>query len=88
MNELVQIVQQKSGLSEEHSVEIVRAVVEFVKTKLPAGLASHVDGLVGDLGGAAAPAGTEVAAATEPASTDAGGMLSSVIGNIFGKKEA
>ncbi len=82
MNELVQIVQQKSGLSEEQSVEIVRAVVEFVKTKLPAGLASHVDGLVGDLGGTAAPA------ATETASADAGGMLSSVIGNIFGKKEA
>ena len=45
MNELVQIVQQKSGLSEAQSVEIVKAVVEFVKTKLPAGLASHVDGL-------------------------------------------
>jgi hypothetical protein len=86
MNELVQIVQQKSGLSEEQSVDIVRAVVEFVKTKLPAGLASHVDGLVGDLGGAA-PAGT-AAAPAETASTEAGGMLSSVIGNIFGKKEA
>ena len=84
MNELVQIVQQKSGLSEAQAVEIVKAVVEFVKTKLPAGLASHVDGLVGDLGGATTPA------AVETASTDAGatGMLSSVIGNIFGKKEA
>jgi hypothetical protein len=82
----VQIVQQKSGLSEEQSVEIVRAVVTYVKTKLPAGLASHVDGLVGDLGGTA-PGGTEVAAAG-PAGTDAGGMLSSAIGNIFGKKEA
>ena len=84
MNELVQIVQQKSGLSEAQSVEIVKAVVEFVKTKLPAGLASHVDGLVGDMGGATTPA------AAETASTDAGatGMLSSVIGNIFGKKEA
>ena len=81
MNELVQIVQQKSGLSEEQSIDIVKAVVAFVKTKLPPGLASHVDGLVGDLGGAAP-------AATETASTDASGMLSSVIGNIFGKKEA
>jgi hypothetical protein len=85
MNELVQIVQQKSGLSEAQAVEIVKAVVEFVKTKLPAGLASHVDGLVGDLGG-----GATTPAAVETASTDAGatGMLSSVIGNIFGKKEA
>ena len=81
MNELVQIVQQKSGLSEEQSIEIVNAVVAFVKTKLPAGLASHVDGLVGDLGGAAP-------AATATAGTDASGMLSSVIGNMFGKKEA
>jgi hypothetical protein len=84
MNELVQIVQQKSGLSEAQAVEIVKAVVEFVKTKLPAGLASHVDGLVGDLGGAATPA------AVETASPDGGaaGMLSSAIGNMFGKKEA
>ena len=66
-------------------VEIVRAVVEFVKTKLPAGLASHVDGLVGDLGGGT---GRTAPAAAETASADAGGMLSSVIGNIFGKKEA
>jgi hypothetical protein len=83
MNELVQIVQQKSGLGEAQSVEIVRAVVEFVKTKLPAGLASHVDGLVGDLGGGTTPAATETASAD----AGAGGMLSSVL-NMFGKKEA
>ena len=84
MNELVQIVQQKSGLSEAQSVEIVKAVVEFVKTNLPAGLASHVDGLVGDLGGATTPA----AVRNSKYGCGRGGMLSSVIGNMFGKKEA
>jgi hypothetical protein len=86
MNELVQIVQQKSGLSEEQSVEIVKSVIEFVKGKLPAALASHVDGLVGDLGGTAAGA-----APTETASAETGavGMLSSVVSGLFGgKKEA
>lgn len=81
MNELVQIVQQKSGLSEEHSVDIVKAVIEYVKGKLPEALRSHVDGLVGPLDGSA----------TTPASTETGaaGMLSSVMGGIFGgKKEA
>lgn len=82
MNELVQLVQQKSGLSEEKSIEVVRAVVEFVKGRLPAAFASHVDSLVGDLGDNAS--GTETAAASEPA---AGGMLSSVMGNIFGGKK-
>jgi len=85
MNELVQIVQQKSGLSEEQSISIVKAVVEFVKGKLPESLASHVDGLVGDLGGG------EAAAASAPAATESGaaGMLSSVVSGLFGgKKEA
>jgi hypothetical protein len=84
MNELVQIVQQKSGLSEEQCVEIVRAIVTFVKGKLPEALASHVDSLVGDLG-TGAPA---AAAAATPTDEGAGGLLSSVMGGIFGKKEA
>ncbi|HVJ09431.1 MAG TPA: hypothetical protein VM554_13715 [Acidisarcina sp.] len=82
MNELVQIVQQKSGLSEEQSTEIVRAIVGYVKGKLPEALASHVDSLVGDLG----TSGTEAAAAPE---SGAASLLSSVVGGLFGgKKEA
>ena len=85
MNELVQIVQEKSGLSEEQCVSIVKSVVEYVKGKLPESLASSVDGLVGDLGGG------EAAAASAPAATESGaaGMLSSVVSGLFGgKKEA
>lgn len=83
MNELVQIVQQKSGLSEEQSVAVVHAVIEFVKGKLPEGLASHVDGLVGNLDGSAP------AAAATTAESGAGGLLASVVGGLFsGKKEA
>ena len=82
MNELVQIVQQKSGLSEEKSIEVVHAIIGFVKGRLPASLAAHVDSLVGDLG--PATPGTETAAASEPG---VAGLLSSVMGNIFGSKK-
>jgi hypothetical protein len=75
-NELVAIVQQRTGLSEEISIDVVKAVIEFVKAKLPEPLAAHVDALVGPLDGSAPPSGEAAGAA---------GMLD-MLGGLFGKK--
>ena len=54
MNELVQLVQQKTGLSQDMAEKVVDTVVGFIKTKLPGPLASGLDDL---MGGTAAGAG-------------------------------
>lgn len=55
MDELVQIVSQKTGLSEEMSRVAVEAVLKYVKDKLPDPIAGQIDNLlkggeIGDLG--------------------------------------
>ncbi len=47
MNELVRLVQQKTGLSPEMSETAVNTVVGFIKAKLPAGMSSGLDQLLG-----------------------------------------
>jgi hypothetical protein len=46
MEELVKLVSQKTGLSEEMSKTVVNIVINFIKEKLPAPLAAQVDGLL------------------------------------------
>lgn len=43
MNELVQIVMQKTGLPQDESQEIVDTVVAHFKSNLPAALGGHFD---------------------------------------------
>jgi hypothetical protein len=49
MNELVQIVMQKTGLSQDKAQEIVDTVVSHFKTNLPSALSGHFDSCVAAL---------------------------------------
>ncbi len=54
MDELVKLVAQKTGLSEERSKQAVEIVLEYLKDKLPAPIAGRIDGVLsgeGALGG-------------------------------------
>ena len=59
MDELVKLVSQKTGLSEEMAKIAAETVVGYLKGKLPAPIAGQIDGLLGgggvpeDLGGLA-----------------------------------
>ncbi len=89
MNELVQLVQQKTGLSQDMAQTVVNTVVGFIKTKLPAPLASGIDDLMG--GSTSAAGGDAAAAAAAGGTTDSGGLLSkaeSIVGGLFSKKDA
>jgi hypothetical protein len=55
MDELVQLVSQKTGLSEEMSKQAVEVVVNYIKHRLPDPIAGQIDkllegGEIGDLG--------------------------------------
>lgn len=53
MDELVKLVSVKTGLSEEMSKVAVETVINYLKDKLPAPLATQLDAVLGDGGGAA-----------------------------------
>lgn len=46
MDELIQVVQNKTGLSEEQAQKAAEAVVDFLKSKAPAPVASTIDSLL------------------------------------------
>jgi hypothetical protein len=57
MNELINLMVQKTGISQENASERVQMVVDFLKTKLPAPVAGQVDAvLAGDMSGVAGQA--------------------------------
>ena len=43
MNELINIIVQKTGISQENAQKAVVVVFDFLKTKLPAPIASQLD---------------------------------------------
>jgi hypothetical protein len=52
MDELVNAVAQKTGMSREDAQKAVQAVVDFLKSRLPAPIAEHLDSfLSGGAGG-------------------------------------
>ena len=56
MQELIDLVSKKTGLSKEQSKMAVDVVLDFIKKKLPAPVAAQVDAVLGgkgDLGAAA-----------------------------------
>ena len=58
MNELVNLVVQKTGLSQDNAQKAVQTVIDFLKAKLPAPLAGQVDAVLsGDTSGIAGQAG-------------------------------
>ena len=54
MNELVQLVSQKTGLSEEMSRMVVETVLNYLKEKLPAPIAGQIDSVLGGSGAGSA----------------------------------
>jgi hypothetical protein len=74
MNELIQIVVSKTGLSEAHARLAVETVLGYLKTKLPAPVAGQIDGLLQGGGVAGALGGLDVGAAA------------SALGGLLGKK--
>jgi hypothetical protein len=57
MNELVNLIVQKTGISQENAQKAAQTAIDFLKTKLPAPLAGQVDAvLAGDLSGLAGQA--------------------------------
>lgn len=85
MNELVQLVQQKTGLSQDMAQKVVDTVTGYLKAKLPEPMASGLDSLLGG------SAGSEAAGA---AAEDGGGMMDKAksmvagLGGILGSKDA
>jgi len=70
MDELIKQVCDKTGLPADKAKSAVEAVVGFLKEKLPAGLGSHLDGLLA--GGASSGGGL--------------GDIANSLGGLFGKK--
>lgn len=46
MNELIELVAQKAGITKEQAQKAVETVVEYAKSKLPEPFASQVDSLL------------------------------------------
>jgi len=58
MNELINLIVQKTGISQENAQKAAQTVIDFLKTKLPAPVASQMDAvLAGDMSGVAGQAG-------------------------------
>lgn len=71
MDELVKTVAEKAGISPESAQQAVRAVLDFIKQKLPAGLGDQVENFVNNNAGAA---------------TGVVGSLAEKVGGLLGKK--
>jgi hypothetical protein len=50
MDELVNLVVEKTGLPKETAQTVVKLVVDFLKSKLPAPIAAQVDAVLGGKG--------------------------------------
>jgi hypothetical protein len=74
MDELVQLVVSKTGISEPQARSAVETVVGFLKARLPAPLAGHVDSALGF-------------AAQNLGGKDVVDGLASSLGGLFGKKD-
>ncbi len=78
MNELVAQVSQRSGLSLEDSQKAVEAVLEVLKSRLPAPMASHLQSFIdGGMQGEMSALGGEAA---ELLKGKLGGMLGGLLG--------
>lgn len=78
MDDLIKLIVEKTGISEDVAKNIPAVVMEFVQTKLPEPFASQVAGL---LGGAATQAG-EAAEAVEGGVQETGNTLSNLMSGI------
>jgi nucleoid DNA-binding protein len=70
MNELVQLIMQKTGLSQDKAQEVVDTVVTHLKGRLPEALTSHLDAFLGN-----SDAFTRVSSEAKAVVAGIGGML-------------
>jgi len=84
MNELVQLVQQKTGLSQEMAQKAVDTIAGYLKTKLPEPMAAGLDSLLG--GGAGTEAAGQAAAEGGGVMDKAKAMVSG-LGGMLGNKD-
>ena len=82
MNELVQLLQQKTGMSQDMAQKAVDTIAGYLKTKLPEPMASGLESLLG--GGAA---GTEAAGDAGSVMDKAKAMVAG-LSDMMGKKDA
>jgi uncharacterized protein (DUF2267 family) len=80
MDELIQQVSQRTGISEEKAREAVQTVLGFLKDRLPAPLAGQLDSVLDGAGGTIANAGGAIA-------DQAGDVLGGLGGMLGGKKD-
>jgi uncharacterized protein (DUF2267 family) len=78
MDELVNIVVQRTGLSQEDARKAVQAVVDALKQRLPGPIASHLDAFLA--GGVQAGVGALGQEAGELLKGKLGGMLGGMLG--------
>jgi hypothetical protein len=58
MSELINLIVQKTGISQENAQKAAQTAIDFLKSKLPAPVAGQVDAvLAGDMSGIAGQAG-------------------------------
>jgi len=51
MDELIEMIVQRTGISKEQAEEIANIVLEFIKSKLPSSIADQLDSLISGEGG-------------------------------------
>lgn len=74
MDELINLVVQKTGISQDDARKAVEVIVNTLKSKLPGPIASHLDSFIsGGLSGGASTLADE-----------AGEMLKGKLGSLFG----
>lgn len=75
MNEMIQRLIEKTGLSEEQASTAVDTVVQFLKEKMPPQLASQLDSLTGNSDGSSESMVGKL------------GSMGASLGGMFGKRE-
>jgi hypothetical protein len=75
MDELVTLLVQKTGISQDDAQKVAQVVIDFLKTKLPAPIASQLDTFL-------APGAAGGVNALE---AEAGNLLKSELGGLLGK---
>ena len=74
MDELISLVVQKTGISQDDARKAVEVIVSALKSKLPGPIASHLDLFIsGDMSGG-----------LNTLTGEAGEMLKGKLGNLFG----
>ena len=74
MDELIRLVVQKTGISQDDARKAVEVIVSALKSKLPGPIASHLDSFIsGDMSGG-----------LNTLTGEAGEMLKGKLGNLFG----